>query len=278
MKKTAITVFMTLCFALGTGLLAQTQPDNGLFQEAKILIFDKKWEDAQAKLEELLTRFPDSPLIGPAKFYRAECLNARKGREREALKAYQEYLGSLDRNPSLLEQSEGAIIDLAFTLYEQGDKGLIREIESRLDHSNKVVRYYAAYKICLVKDKRIASQAIPVLEQILKSEKDQELQDRARIALLRVSPERLDSPQESKPSTGAPRVLMIRIWSEGKKTVEVNIPWALADLTLSAILEDQKDALRKKGYDIEGIIKQVVESRELLRIEGDDSVIEIRIK
>ena len=35
------------------------QRDAELFQEAKINIFDKEWENAQEKLEELVEDFPD---------------------------------------------------------------------------------------------------------------------------------------------------------------------------------------------------------------------------
>ncbi len=280
MKKTAVGLSVFIILSLGASLSAQTRPDEKLFQDAKLLIFDKKWEDARIKLEELLDKYPSSVWAGQAVFYKAECLGASRGREREALEAYRDYLRSPDRNPSLLEESEGSIIDLAYSLFGRGDKGIIREIESRLDHANKVVRYYAAYKLSLVPDKKIALKAVPVLERILKSEKDPELQDRARIALLRVSPSSLDVQEERRPTSGSGRVLKIRVWTKGEKApdVSLNIPWALADLTLSAILDDQQEAIRKRGYDIDKIMKTVVESREILRIESDDSIIEIWIE
>ncbi len=280
MRKTAAIIVLLAVSAWGAGLSAQTRPDEKLFQEAKILIFDKEWPEAQSKLEELLSRFPDSPWAGQALFYRAECLGARKGREREALKAYQDYLGSSDRSPSLVEKSEGAVIDLAFALYERGDKGNIREIEQRLDHRNKAVRYYAAYKLSFTEDKRTAAKSVPVLEEMLRNESDPELADRARIALLRVSPESLRGAEEKRPAVRQAKVLKIRIWTKGEKNADLslNIPWALADLTLSAILDSEEETLRKKGYDLEKIMKTIVDSREILRIESDESIIEIWIE
>ncbi len=280
MRKTAAIIVLLAVSAWGAGLSAQTRPDEKLFQEAKILIFDKEWPEAQGKLEELLSRFPDSPWAGQALFYRAECLGARKGREREALKAYQDYLGSSDRSPSLVEKSEGAVIDLAFALYERGDKGNIREIEQRLDHRNKAVRYYAAYKLSFTEDKRTAAKSVPVLEEMLRNESDPELADRARIALLRVSPESLRGAEEKRPAVRQAKVLKIRIWTKGEKNADLslNIPWALADLTLSAILDSEEETLRKKGYDLEKIMKTIVDSREILRIESDESIIEIWIE
>lgn len=282
MKKSAAIILLFAVWFSGPGLRAQDPPDKKLFNEAKILIFDKEWTEAQAKLEELLAKFPFSPWASQALFYKAECLGARKGKEREALKAYQEYLGTLDANFNLdlIEQSEGAIVDLAFALYEKGDREIIREIEQRLDHRIKAIRFYAAYKLSFVEDKRAVAKAVPVLEEILRNESDPELADRARIRLLRVSPESLRGAEEKRSAVRQAKVLKIRIWTKGEKNPELslNIPWALADLTLSAILDSEEETLRKKGYDIEKIMKTIVDSREILRIESNESIIEIWIE
>ncbi len=145
-----------------------------------------------------------------------------------------------------------------------------------------VVRYYAAYKLSFGKDKKIAAKAAPVLVRIVETENDPELLDRARIALLRVSPESLKQVEDRAPvRTGSPRMLRIRIREAGRKepVFSLNIPFALADLALGALGEDDKAALRKKGYDINRIIGDLTRSKEsILRIAGEDgSVIEIWI-
>ena len=143
------------------------------------------------------------------------------------------------------------------------------------------MRYYAAYKLSLSKDKRIAAKAAPVLERIIETEKDAELLDRARIALLRVSPESLKAVEDRAPRTGSPRMLRIRIREAGKKepVFSLNIPFALADLALGAMDDDDKAAMRKKGYDLNRIMNELAKSKEsILRIAGDDgSIIEIWI-
>ena len=167
-------------------------------------------------------------------------------------------------------------MDLAFDLYEAGNGSALREIESRLDHGNKVIRYYAAYKLSLVSDKKEAAKAAPVLSRIVETEKDPELLDRARIALLRVSPESLKSADERAPRTGSARLLRIRIRKAGMKepAFSLNIPFALADLALSAMDEDDKAAIRKQGYDVAKIIDELSKSKEsILRIVGDDGTI-----
>jgi tetratricopeptide (TPR) repeat protein len=282
MKKAAVTILAVL--VLGSVLAApgraaaQSPTGESLFREAKLLVFDKSWEEALDKLEELIDRFPESSLAGQALFYKGECLGALRGRQREALRAYKAYIRLEEAKPSLVEESEGSIVDLAFDLYEAGDASALREIEDRLDHENKVVRYYAAYKMSLVPDKKLAAKAAPVLSRIIETEKDKELLDRARIALMRVSPESLRSAEDRQPRTTVQtaRTLHLRIRAAGRKepVFSLNIPFALADLALSALDEEDKAALRKKGYDVNRIINDVAKSKDsLLRIVGEDGTV-----
>jgi tetratricopeptide (TPR) repeat protein len=286
MKKLVIGFTLVLALFLGPAAAlragVQGATDESLFREAKLLVFDKSWPEALDKIDELIDRFPQSPLAGQALFYKGECLSGL-GRTREALRAYKGYVRLDDAKPSLVEESEGSIIDLAFDLYEDGTASALEDIESRLDHSNKVVRYYAAYKLSLVSDKKEAVKAAPVLARIVETEKDPELLDRARIALLRVSPERLKSAEDRQPRTGTTaRMLRIRVRAAGQRepAFSLNIPIALADLALSALDEEDKAAIRKKGYDINRIMSELAKSKEsILRIAGEDgSVIEIWIE
>ena len=282
MKKLTVLIGLFVVLSLGSGLYAQTTPDESLFREAKLLVYDKSWAAALIKLDDLREKFPDSPYAGQALFYKGECLSGLGGRERDALRAYKDYIRLADAKPSLVEESEGSIIDLAFDLYENGDAPAIGDIERRLGHDNKVVRYYAAYKLSLISDKKAAAKAVPILSRIIETEKDPELLDRARIALLRVSPESLKSVEDRKPTPGSPRMLKIRVWNKGQKepAFSLNIPWALADLALGALDEDDRAELRKKGYDLNKIMNELAKSKEsILRIVGDDgSVIEIWIE
>lgn len=258
---------------------AQTLPDEKLFQEAKILIFDKKWEQAQEKLEELLEKHPDSPWFSQALFYKGKCLEEQRGKEVEALNVYKKYILLKDRNVSLTEDSEGSIIDLAFRLDEKGKKSYLREIETRLSSPHKVVRYYAAHRLSYVKDKKIASKGIPVLKEILKNEQDAELRDRAKIDLLRIDPDALRDFDEKGYGRRA-RIFHLQIINRWKKEPEfsLNIPWALADLALSAIPEKEKAEMRKEGYDLDKIVKELMEFRgKIIEIKTEKSIIKIWI-
>ncbi|HOW85069.1 MAG TPA: hypothetical protein P5119_06900 [Candidatus Aminicenantes bacterium] len=286
MKKAIL--ILVLALALGPGAAAgranpQAPTDESLFREAKLLVFDKSWTAALDKIDELIDKFPSSPLAGQVLFYKGECLSGMGGRQKDAMRAYKSYIRLEDSKPSLVEESEGSIVDLAFDLYEGGDESALRDIESRLDHANKVVRYYAAYKLSFVSDKKEAAKAAPVLARVVETEKDPELLDRARIALLRVSPQSLKSAEERKPRAEVKvRMLRIRVRAAGEKepAFSVNIPFALADLALNAMDDETKAAIRNKGYDINRIMNELAKSKEsILRISGDDgSLIEIWIE
>ena len=268
MRKTAL-IIIILAGLVCVRAAAQESADEKLFQEAKSLFFDEKWEDAQEKFEDLLDEHPESSFVPQATFYRAECLARRKGHEEEALEAYKDYLLRKGRNDSLAEEAESSIIDLAYELYKDDQEDYLDEIELRLESSNRVIRYYAALKLSLIKDKQIAVQAVPVLERMIVEESDKELRDRAKIALLRISPDALKLI-EDKEERGRTRALRISVIIEGQKepVFSLNIPWALADLAFQAIPEKDKAALRAEGYDLDKIVQQ------LTRIRGN--IIEIR--
>jgi outer membrane protein assembly factor BamD (BamD/ComL family) len=271
MRKTIFfIVFLVGLLAAHSG--AQTQAEEKLLQEAKILLFDEQWAEAQVKLDELLREYPTSRLTPQAIFYRAKCLGKQQDRQQSALKAYEDYLFTPEKNESLVEEAETSIIDLAYDLYSQeGDRDYLDKIEERLFSPSSKVRYYAALKLSLVRDKRIAARAIPVLKQIIERERDADFKDRARIALLRISP---DSLKEVEDREEPRRAKMLKIWVSvrgmDEPAFKLSIPWALADLALSAIPEKDKAALRQEGYDLDKIVN------DLIRMKG--KIIEIESK
>jgi hypothetical protein len=267
-RKTAL-IIIILAGLVCVRAAAQESSDEKLFQEAKLLFFDEKWEDAQEKFEDLLDDYPKSLLVPQATFYRAQCLARQKGHEEEAIEAYKDYLSSKKRYDSLSEEAESSIIDLAYELYKDDQEDYLDEIEQRLENPNRVIRYYAAFKLSLIKDKQIAVQAIPVLERIIIEEGDKELTDRAKIALLRISPDALKHIEDQE-ERGRAKALRITVVVQGQRepVFSLNIPWALADLAFQAIPEKDKAALRAEGYDLDKIVHQ------LTRIRGN--IIEIR--
>jgi len=258
---------------------AHSQSDEELFQEAKIMIFDNEWENAQEKLEELLEEYPDSPLYSQAIFYLGRTLENQKGEEREAIDMFKKYILRRDSSEVLTQEAETSIIKLSFVLYEKGRKSYLKEIKTRLYRPNRIVRYYAAIRLSYLKDKREASQAIPILKDILEEEKDQELRDKAKIALLRIDPDYFQDYEEKRDER---RLMLMRFKIVSKRTraetFSLSIPWALADLALANIPEEAKDDLRREGYDLDRIMKEIIEGGRVIEIETKDAIIKIWIE
>ena len=255
------------------------QRDEELFQEAKIMIFDKEWQSAQEKLEELIEDFPDSPLYSQALFYLGRTLENQRGKEKEAIDIFEKYVLRKDSSEILVQEAEISIINLSFTLYERGRKSFLNEIKTRLYRPDRVIRYYAAVKLSYLKDKKEAKKAIPVLEEILEEEKDQELKDKAKIALLRIDPDAFKDFEEERYER---KITMLKIratdkWTK-KITFNLNIPWALADLALANIPEEAKRQLRQEGYDLDRILRELIERERIIEIETKDSVLKIWIE
>ncbi|NOR52627.1 MAG: tetratricopeptide repeat protein [Candidatus Aminicenantes bacterium] len=279
MKRVTIYLGLILLASLFLQVYAGMQPDEELFYEARILFLDMKWKKAQKKLDELLEKYPNSRWFSQALYWKAKCLQEQEGKELEALDTYKSYAKRNDRTKILIEEAELAIIDLASKLYNKGKRSYLKEIEKRLSHSNRVIEYYAAFELSYMKDKKVAVRAVPVLKRILESESDDRLRDKAKIALLRIDPGALKDFEEKRYERKI-AVLKIRIYKKGqtKPEVKINIPWALADLALRAISEENVVLMKEEGYDLNRIRKELLEFRgEILRFEDKDTIIEIWI-
>ena len=278
-----LVVFMiTLCVAAAAAqahVWGEIQTDYDLFTEAKILIFDKKWKQAQRKLDELLENHSDSRYYALALFYKGKCLDEQKGTEEDALAVFKRFLRQSDAGDHLKEEAENSIVDLAIELYQNGKRSYLVEAEKRLRSSSRAIRYYAAIQLSFVDDPGATERALGVLQEILDESRDDELRDRAKLAILRIDPDAFEEFGEEPAVSGA-SVLCIRILKDGlrRPTFKLNIPWALADLAFSAISEEDKARIRREGYDIDRIIRQLLNARgEILEIYDKEEGVTIQI-
>ena len=183
MKKKSWSALL-LALLLTAGLAAQA--DQEAFAKAKILIFDKQWPSALKQLDRLLAEHPGSQYFGSALFYRAKC-QEELGARAQALESYERFT-KVSPGSNLAEEAQISIVDLAVALYQAGEKSFLQKILDRLKDHNKVVAYYAAFKLSYLPDRQAAARALPVLLAILKNEDDAELGDRAKIAVMRLAP------------------------------------------------------------------------------------------
>jgi len=259
-----VILILVFCVVATSGVARpfQIAPDEKAFRDIKLLIFDEDWAEALPRLEEFLARYSQSPLMPQAVYYRSKCLAEQGGRDKDALDSYKAFLQLREKNRNLAEDAEVSVIDLALKLYEKGEKSLSAEVENRLAHPNRAIRFYAAIRLSYVKDKRIAVKSVPVLKEIVGEEKNAELRDRAKIALLRVSPDALAGIEDSRTEK---KITMLRIevrdGSAGRIVMSFNIPWALAGLMLNALPDEEKETLRAKGYDVDKILREVQTGR-----------------
>jgi HEAT repeat protein len=270
--KIRIVVSIAAALVLLGSILPAQEADELMFREIKLLIFDEKWPEALSRLEEFLTRYPSSPSVGQALYYKGKCLDRQAGREREAVGAYQAFLRRDDKNKNLAESAEIAVIDLALKLAERGDRAYLPDVVDRLESPTKNIRDYAAIQLSYVKEKRVAEKSIPVLKRILREETDPEVRDRAKIALARLAPEELEEMEE--PAEPSRQVLHFQVLDRrtGRTIVSLNIPWFLGDLALSAISAADRASLKAKGYDLDRILKQLRSGKGTsLEVHDDES-------
>lgn len=247
------------------------ESDKEIFDKARLSYLDKKYDQALNQLDRLIETFPHSSYYPKVLFYKGQCYIEKKMLQR-ALDNFEECL-VVSENEILKQEAEISIIDMNFALYEKtGKDKYAEEIVRYLKSKNDVVRYYAAFILSKVKNKTIASKAVPILKQIIAQETDQELVNRAKLALLRIDPRYL---QTKKPGS-----LVFQAINKKTKieTFLLKIPFALVSLAMDSLPKDAKEELKEEGYDLDAILKTVVEKGEILKIESEDSIFKIWIE
>ncbi|MCJ7523792.1 MAG: hypothetical protein MUP71_01055, partial [Candidatus Aminicenantes bacterium] len=219
----------------------------------------------------------DSRYYAAALFYRGKC-QEELGAKKQALESYEKFVKT-SASSNLAEEAQISIIDLAAGLYRAGEKSYLQKMLKLLDHENKVVSYYTAFKLSYLADRKNAARALPVLQTILDREKDDELRDRARIAIMRIDPARLKGmDRQAKGVAG--KMLKIRVFEKGNsgEKFSLNIPLALADLALKSLGAEEKRTLQKEGYNLDDILNQLVIKGMKIDIKDEDSVIQIWVE
>ncbi len=262
-------------FVIGQGSV-HAQSEKEIFDRARLALFDRQWDEAFSQLERLTRTYPNTTYQAQAQFYKGKC-QQEKNNPAKALEYYNAFLLVSD-NPSLKEEALIAIIDLNFQLYSRGQKGAIEKIMNLLQRSMRTVQYYAAFKLSYARDKVIAAKAVPMLKQMVREESDAALVDRAKIALMRIGPQYVKALSRSKNLDNA--MLFIRVYDKKNKreTFSFTIPFALANLALDAIPDEDKKKLQKGGYSMDKLLQTVINTQNLIKIDEDDVIFEIGIK
>ncbi len=266
-----ITALLITCIPKG---LYGEESDKDIFDRARLAYLDEKYDQALSQLDRLIETFPGSTYYPQVLFYKGKCYEKKKMPQR-ALDNFREYL-VVSRDEFLKEQADISIIDMNFLLYEKtGNKKPLEEIIRYLKSRNEVVQYYAAMTLSKAKDKTIASEAVPILKKIIAQERDQDLVDRAKLALMRIDPGIFKQPSRSQNLKN--RVLVIKAVNKKTKieTFSLTIPFALFGLAMDSLPDDAKEAMKEKGCDMDEILNTIVKKGEILKIESENTIFKI---
>ena len=262
----------------GSGIvLAQGDPDR--LRNAKALFFDRKYAEARQAWEAI--QAGRGPEAEAAPYWIARCSESL-GELPRALGEYGAYLAGRPPDRALAEEARTSRVSLAVRLYKSGHPQHLPILKDALTDPSRTVRYFAALQLPTL-GCDVGKASLPVLRKILVEEKDEDLIDRAKLALLRCDPASLapsPGPATAQPlapartPSRAASWIRVRISHKGaaKPQVSVNLPVALAEMVFKSLPEDARADLRRKGYDADNFWDRLKKlgPTEIISIEGDE--------
>lgn len=282
MKRTKRAALFLLCAALAAAPVAATAPAEADVRSAKALFFDKRYPEARAIWEPLAAgRGPEAEA---AAYWVARCSEGAGEHER----AFREYTSFLTRRPAdstLVEEARTARVSLAARLFRGGRANYLNPLREALGDRNRTVRYFAALQVAGLGGEA-AALAVPVLREIVASERDPDLVDRARLHLLRLDPASLagggGGAAPPAPRAGRAEWVKVRIFERGQSQpkLSLNVPFALADLLFKALPDDVRRELRAEGYDADSLWDKLraLPPTRILEVEGEGDRVQIWIE
>ena len=255
---------------------ALAQADAERLRAAKELFFDREYADARGAWQAIAAsgRGTDAQA---ALYWVARCSESLGENER-ALGEYAAYLAARPADRTLVEEAKTSRVALAVKLAKAGKKQHVPVALDALDDTSSVVRYFAALQVASL-GPETGKPAVPVLLEILAKEKDQDLVERAKLALLRLDRNALAEapPERSGRATGKARTagwVRVRIYEKGvaRPKVAINVPVALAELVFKSLPDDAIADLKREGYDARTFWEALKKTgpAEILTIEGED--------
>jgi tetratricopeptide (TPR) repeat protein len=255
--------------ALGAAAVwAQGDPER--LRAAKALFFDRKYAEARTAWGQILAG-ASGEQAATAAYWVARSSEHLGEHER----AFREYTAFLDRRPqdrTLAEEARTNRVGLAARLYKDGRRSYLGVLQEGLRDPSKTVRYYAALQMSGL-GPEAGRHALPVLKEIVGRETDEDLVQRAKLAILRIDPAALkDVPAAAgtRPA-GQGRTLHVQVFEHGRRKVSVQVPLALAELLFKSLPEEARRELRREGYDAETFWPRLEKlgPTEVIDIEGD---------
>jgi hypothetical protein len=259
--------------AVALALLALLAADPDRVRTAKALYFDRKYAEARKAWQDVLAA--SSGREAEAAAYWVARSSESLGEHERAFREFGEFVARKPQNRELYQEARLHQLGLAARLAKEGKRQHLALLSEALRDGNATVREYAALQLSNL-GPSAAREAVPVLKDIVARGEDDDLVQRAKLALLRVEPSALAevTPRpEQPPRTGA-RWLEVRIHEPGGKRpkVYVRLPMALAEVLFKSLPDEAREELRREGYDAENFWDQLqrLQPGRVLDIEGED--------
>jgi tetratricopeptide (TPR) repeat protein len=268
---------LPLGFALALSALAGTalaQADVEALRQAKALFFDRQYEEARTAWQSVLSSGGGKE-SEPALYWVARCSESL-GESERSLAEYGRYLAARPTDKTLVEEAKTSRVSLSVKLAKAGKPAHVGIVREALKDASRTVRYFAALQLASLGPEQ-GKPAVPVLQEIIAKEKDEDLVERAKLALLRVDRSALPAAAPvpaPAPRRGQASWVRVRIYQRGesKPNVAINLPVALADLVFKALPDEAIEDLRKEGYDARSFWEALRKTgpAEILTVEGKD--------
>ncbi len=261
--------------ALVSPAAALAQADAEKLRAAKELFFDRNYGESREAWQSVAAsgRGADAQA---ALYWVARCSESL-GESERALGEYAAYLAARPSDRTLVEEAKTSRVALAVKLAKAGKNQHLGIARDALGDLSSVVRYFAALQVASL-GLEAGKPAIPVLKEILAHEKDQDLVERAKLALLRLDRNALaEAAPAAARGSGKARTagwVRVRIYEKGvaRPKVAINVPVALADLVFKSLPDDAIADLKREGYDARSFWEALKKTgpAEILTIEGED--------
>ena len=269
--KFAVTTILVI---FTTALVLAQSPDD-LFQQAMLDMFDGKWEQALQKLEQVGSSHAPEELKIRSHFFAARALE-KSGSQEDALRQYEQFLRAGSSDPALRKEAGFARVKIASQLYMAGKRGYANGVVEALEAPDSELRFLAAVQLSYFRDQKLRQRAVPVLQEALSRNQDEDVRNQAALALLRIDPKLL----EKKPSGSSARVgynLHLLLQGNDGEEIRLTLPVSLARLALGALPDSVRKDLQEEGVNPDNIMEMLSKTGEILEVKSDGSVIRLWI-
>jgi tetratricopeptide (TPR) repeat protein len=291
MSALLLAALLALAAAPSPAPAPKAVPAAEQLRSAKALFFDGRYAEARAAWEQARPALKGADAQA-ALYWTARC-SEKLGESERALKEYSAFLAARPADRALAEEARTSRVGLAARLHKAGRTQHAAILTEALADPSRTVRYYAALQLAGL-GPGMAAPAVPVLKEIVATEKDEELVGRAKLALLRVDPgaltglppeDRTSSASSSSSSSSSSSAsssatsrrsawIKVRITEKGRAEPKVSLtmPFALAELVFKSLPDESLRELRSKGYDAETFWRRLRDMgpTDVIDIEGDE--------